>query len=144
MEAALAQMTGQLQSVSCAHCSKGNGPWDSCVVADQFLNGSCGNCHYGSEGARCSLRKFLFPVRKVYIDLYIGPQATATSVAAAVAAAAAVDPAASAPAPAAPAPAAAPRLRPRRIQPVRVGPVRAAPAAAAAARKSLLLYVTDS
>jgi hypothetical protein len=70
MEAALAQMTGQVQSVACTHCGSGNGPWEGCVVADRSLNSSCANCHYGSEGARCSFRKSLYLPFYIHTNRY--------------------------------------------------------------------------
>jgi hypothetical protein len=67
LEAVLVQHTGQTVS-GCTHCAGGSGPWVDCVVAPGFLSGSCANCHYGSEGGRCSFRKFILlsvPVRSL-------------------------------------------------------------------------------
>lgn len=89
MEAALVQSTGQVQLVPCAHCGRGYGPWSGCVAAAGFLTGSCANCHYGSEGSRCSLRTYSAPrhMSSLILTDRQGPRATAASVAAAVAAA---------------------------------------------------------
>ncbi|KAG4427654.1 hypothetical protein IFR05_016863, partial [Cadophora sp. M221] len=61
LEAQLAQMTGQVVTPGCEHCQNGAGPWVLCVAAAGCLGGSCANCHYGSEGARCSLRRVAGP-----------------------------------------------------------------------------------
>jgi hypothetical protein len=55
-EAAMAQLRGQVCADACEHCKKGSGPFESCVVLRGFFKGSCANCHYGSEGKRCSFR----------------------------------------------------------------------------------------
>jgi hypothetical protein len=57
LEAKLGQFTGQVHASGCTHCAGGSGVWTVCVVVAGFFGGSCANCHYGSEGARCSLRK---------------------------------------------------------------------------------------
>jgi hypothetical protein len=59
LEAELGQFTGQVHASGCTHCAGGAGVWTVCVVVAGFFGGSCANCHYGSEGARCSLRKYL-------------------------------------------------------------------------------------
>jgi hypothetical protein len=59
LEAELGQLTGQVQVPMCTHCVGGSGPWTECVVVAGFFLGSCANCHYGSEGHRCSLRMLL-------------------------------------------------------------------------------------
>ncbi|KAF2179672.1 hypothetical protein K469DRAFT_798433 [Zopfia rhizophila CBS 207.26] len=56
LEAALAQRSGTLAPAPCTACARGGGPFTTCVVVTSYLNGSCSNCHYSSEGARCSLR----------------------------------------------------------------------------------------
>ncbi|KAH6665181.1 hypothetical protein B0J14DRAFT_236465 [Halenospora varia] len=56
LEAELGQVTGQVSVPGCTHCAGGSGVWTVCVVVAGFFGGSCCNCHYGSEGARCSLR----------------------------------------------------------------------------------------
>ena len=58
LEAELGQFTGQVHASGCTHCAGGSGTWTVCVVVAGFFGGSCANCHYGSEGARCSLRKY--------------------------------------------------------------------------------------
>jgi hypothetical protein len=57
LEALLGQFTGQLNSPGCTHCTGGHGVWGACVSVPGFFGSSCANCHYGSEGRRCSLRK---------------------------------------------------------------------------------------
>lgn len=57
LEARLGQMTGQVSTPTCTHCAGNAGVWSLCVVVAGHFKGSCANCHYGSEGARCSLRK---------------------------------------------------------------------------------------
>ncbi|OBT60046.1 hypothetical protein VE03_10359 [Pseudogymnoascus sp. 23342-1-I1] len=56
MEAAVGFMVGELVEPPCAHCSAGRGQFPLCVRVAGFFGGSCASCHYGSEGARCSLR----------------------------------------------------------------------------------------
>jgi hypothetical protein len=56
LEAELGQIVGQARNFQCAHCTRGSGVWTVCVVVPGFFHGSCANCHYGSEGARCSFR----------------------------------------------------------------------------------------
>jgi hypothetical protein len=59
MEAFLAQMVGTEHVTDpCAHCAPGSGVFAECVTVDGLFGGSCANCHYGSEGACCSFRKF--------------------------------------------------------------------------------------
>ncbi|KAJ5033429.1 uncharacterized protein L3040_008545 [Drepanopeziza brunnea f. sp. 'multigermtubi'] len=53
---AYVQMIGPIEPVPCDHCNTGFGPWIGCVRLRGFLGGSCANCYYGSEGARCSFR----------------------------------------------------------------------------------------
>jgi len=58
VEAAFAQVVGQLPAGGqCRHCVGGHGPWRVCVVVGGCFGGSCANCHYNSEGQRCSFRK---------------------------------------------------------------------------------------
>jgi hypothetical protein len=57
LEALLGQIVGQVNSVRCTHCAGGAGVWSECVSVPGFFGMSCSNCHYGSEGSRCSLRK---------------------------------------------------------------------------------------
>lgn len=63
MEAALAQARGRVAGQPCASCVRGGGPFTECVVVAGQLSGSCANCHYGSEGARCSFRACKQPQR---------------------------------------------------------------------------------
>jgi len=57
-EAALAYSRGQIihDVQACRDCKRGRGPFVKCVVLKGYLKGSCSNCHYSAEGARCSLR----------------------------------------------------------------------------------------
>ena len=57
LEALLGQFTGQLNSPEYTHCAGRSGTWRACVSVPGFFGSSCTNCHYGSEGRRCSLRK---------------------------------------------------------------------------------------
>jgi len=57
LEAWIGQVTGQIQTPGCGHCVGGSGQWLHCVTVAGYFGGSCSNCHYGSEGARCSFRK---------------------------------------------------------------------------------------
>lgn len=56
VEAALSQARGVVAAQPCTSCARGGGPFTECVVLAGQLLGSCANCHYGSEGARCSFR----------------------------------------------------------------------------------------
>lgn len=59
IEAVMAQHAGTVHPHRpCGHCASGAGVWTECVTVTGLLLGSCANCHYGSEGARCSFRKF--------------------------------------------------------------------------------------
>jgi hypothetical protein len=62
IEANLAQITGQVNVLECAHCARENGVFALCVSAPGQLSGSCANCHYNNEGVRCSLREYSFRV----------------------------------------------------------------------------------
>ena len=55
-EAGLAQVVGTAPSSECSSCAREAGPFTTCQVVEGELRGSCANCHYGSEGSRCSLR----------------------------------------------------------------------------------------
>ena len=55
-EALLASTRGQLATTPCNSCKHGSGPVTQCIVVHPMLKGSCTNCHYNSQGARCSLR----------------------------------------------------------------------------------------
>jgi hypothetical protein len=58
-EAALAYSRGQVLdgAQACRDCKRGRGPFTKCIVLSGFLKGSCSNCHYNAEGARCNLRR---------------------------------------------------------------------------------------
>ena len=56
-EAYLAFRVGTIRRPMCEHCEKGYGPFTECVVVAGQIGGSCSNCHYNSEGNRCSFRK---------------------------------------------------------------------------------------
>ncbi|KXX74932.1 hypothetical protein MMYC01_207828 [Madurella mycetomatis] len=57
-EAALMQVTGWDPDISeCVSCQGNTGPFLNCIVSDICGNGSCANCHYNSEGKRCSFRQ---------------------------------------------------------------------------------------
>lgn len=73
LEAELGQVTGQVSVPGCTHCAGGSGVWTVCVVVAGFFGGSCCNCHYGSEGARCSLRTYLTGILRTITDLYRRP-----------------------------------------------------------------------
>ncbi len=61
-EAIYAYMAGTIQTPACGHCVKNSGPFPLCVAVAGLLNGSCSNCHYNSEGSRCSFSgKSTFP-----------------------------------------------------------------------------------
>lgn len=57
VEAVLIQITGSGVYPECSHCAKKLGPFEGCITAAGIANGSCGNCHYNSEGTRCDLHK---------------------------------------------------------------------------------------
>src|SRR5271163_4451544 len=61
-EAYLGQIAGVLAGSACSHCDRGFGVWGECVVVAGEFGGSCCNCHFGSEGARCSLRVGKFTI----------------------------------------------------------------------------------
>ncbi len=65
-EAYLGQCCGVVSATSCTHCSRSLGPWTECVVVAGLFGGSCANCHFGSEGVRCSLRPGKFSLQIVY------------------------------------------------------------------------------
>lgn len=52
--AAALQIAGEAQEKECEHCSKGNGPFDQCVIARGFLKGACANCAYGASATNCN------------------------------------------------------------------------------------------
>ncbi|KAK3364866.1 hypothetical protein B0T24DRAFT_491537, partial [Lasiosphaeria ovina] len=54
VEAVLITMTGTVRNPPCQSCSDGSGPFTTCVTHDRFGKGSCGGCHYNSDGSRCT------------------------------------------------------------------------------------------
>ncbi|KAI0014173.1 hypothetical protein F4779DRAFT_561006 [Xylariaceae sp. FL0662B] len=57
VEALFAHIAGDLAAVPCKNCHKGHGPWNSCVVVDGQMCGSCANCWFNASGARCSFHE---------------------------------------------------------------------------------------
>lgn len=57
LEACLGHFVGQVNISGCTHCTTGSGVWTLCVSVAGKFGGSCTNCHYNRNGARCSLRK---------------------------------------------------------------------------------------
>ena len=55
-DAALGFTRGKKAELSCTSCKTGFGPFTECIVVPNMYKGSCTNCHYGSDGARCSFR----------------------------------------------------------------------------------------
>ena len=55
-EAAVGTVVGSVASSPCSHCAAGSGCFARCVTVANRFGGSCTNCHYNSEGSRCSLR----------------------------------------------------------------------------------------
>ena len=58
LESVLGQQRGEVKGGpdACHHCQLSRGPFEECVTVDGMLNQSCTNCHYNSEGSRCSFR----------------------------------------------------------------------------------------
>lgn len=56
LEAAVGYTVGDLVQPQCTSCAAGHGQFLECVRVEGYLHGSCTNCHFGGEGARCSLR----------------------------------------------------------------------------------------
>lgn len=54
--AALAYMVGNVERQACDRCRWRRGPFKQCVTFENEMLGACSNCHYGKEGASCSLR----------------------------------------------------------------------------------------
>jgi 3-dehydrosphinganine reductase len=54
VEALFAHIAGALAPQPCKNCHKGHGPWNSCVIVDGQMCGSCANCWFNASGARCS------------------------------------------------------------------------------------------
>ncbi|KAI1082207.1 hypothetical protein F5B20DRAFT_532564 [Whalleya microplaca] len=57
VEALFAHIAGELAAVPCKNCHKGHGPWNSCVIVDGQMCGSCANCWFNASGARCSFHE---------------------------------------------------------------------------------------
>ncbi|CAJ2506286.1 Uu.00g004160.m01.CDS01 [Anthostomella pinea] len=57
VEALFAHIAGELAPVPCKNCHKGHGPWNSCVIVDGQMCGSCANCWFNASGARCSFHE---------------------------------------------------------------------------------------
>ncbi|TAQ88906.1 hypothetical protein B7494_g2760 [Chlorociboria aeruginascens] len=55
-EARLAQQIGQAVSSPCVQCINNKGPFTTCVIVPGEFKGSCANCLYNHEAARCSFR----------------------------------------------------------------------------------------
>ncbi|KAF2159915.1 hypothetical protein M409DRAFT_29524 [Zasmidium cellare ATCC 36951] len=51
---AMLQLVGAAQLRECAYCSRGNGPFDRCVVLPGLNMSACGNCVYGGVGKKCN------------------------------------------------------------------------------------------
>lgn len=54
VEALFAHIAGVEARVPCKNCHKGHGPWNSCIIVDGQMCGSCANCWFNASGARCS------------------------------------------------------------------------------------------
>ncbi|KAL2016234.1 hypothetical protein VTK56DRAFT_4039 [Thermocarpiscus australiensis] len=57
VEALFAHIAGEPARVPCKNCHKGHGPWNSCIVFDGQMCGSCANCWFNASGARCSFHE---------------------------------------------------------------------------------------
>ncbi|KAK1768527.1 hypothetical protein QBC33DRAFT_489818 [Phialemonium atrogriseum] len=57
VEALFAHIAGDLAPTPCKNCHKGHGPWNTCVVVDGQMCGSCANCWFNASGARCSFHE---------------------------------------------------------------------------------------
>ena len=55
-DAILAFTRGEVAVPSYTSCEAGAGPFTECINVKDMFKRSCSNCHYGSEGARCSFR----------------------------------------------------------------------------------------
>ena len=56
-QAALGQICGDLALAACRRCAEGKGPFVECVAVQGRFSRSCCNCHYSSQGLRCSFRE---------------------------------------------------------------------------------------
>lgn len=61
IEAIFGQIVGQVSPWPCTHCAGNHGPWTLCITVPGYFTGSCANCHFGSQGRRCSLRTYTAP-----------------------------------------------------------------------------------
>ncbi|XTI88683.1 hypothetical protein V2W45_512884 [Cenococcum geophilum] len=68
-EAALAQSRGTVALQACASYARGGGPFTEYVLVAGQLRGSYANCHYSSEGARCSFRASSTPATAIAATL---------------------------------------------------------------------------
>ncbi len=64
VEALFAHIAGKLAKVQCKNCHKGHGPWNSCVIVEGQMCGSCANCWFNASGARCSFHGMKKPTRE--------------------------------------------------------------------------------
>lgn len=62
VEALFAHIAGDLAPTPCKNCHKGHGPWNTCVVVDGQMCGSCANCWFNASGARCSFHGAVLPM----------------------------------------------------------------------------------
>lgn len=56
LEAMLLGITGDAADPECTTCQSGSGPFVGCFSVAGVAGNSCSNCHYNSEGTRCSFR----------------------------------------------------------------------------------------
>lgn len=66
MEAALAQLRGEIAPEACSYCTEGKGPFDTCVQMEKAFGNACANCHYNSGGSRCSFHRSNDPTSKMF------------------------------------------------------------------------------
>lgn len=69
-DAILGFTRGQKAKPACTSCKTGFGPCTECIVVPNMFKGSCTNCHYGSDGARCSFRAgefFIILIESLYV-----------------------------------------------------------------------------
>ena len=61
-EGGLLYVVGRVRSGDemCGHCSKGNGPFEHCVVLEGFMNGTCANCRYYDYQNKCKYKNRKF------------------------------------------------------------------------------------
>ncbi|KAH8725820.1 hypothetical protein GQ44DRAFT_771775 [Phaeosphaeriaceae sp. PMI808] len=57
IEAVMLQAVGENQKPPCKSCTNEAGPFTVCVSIPGVCKNTCANCHYGSEGTRCTLRE---------------------------------------------------------------------------------------